>query len=106
MIAGDQAKRLNNFLELAQQAVDPELNESPKSYKHEELGVKLDELFSSYYNYRDKIDSLECALRIALKALVELQYVEKIFSIANDLGIKPSDDEGIGCCLSSLLNKQ
>lgn len=104
MMAGDQAKRLNNFVELAQQVVDLELNESPKSCKLEELGGELDQLYSSYFKYSDKIGSLECALRIALKALVELQYNEKIFSIANDLGIKPSDDEQIRC-LSNVFSK-
>ena len=105
MMDGDQAKRLNNFLELAQQVVDLESNESPKSYKLEELGGNLDEIFSSYYKYSDEIGCLECALGIALKALVELQYNEKIFSIANDLGIKPSDDEQISCRLSNLFSK-
>ena len=105
MIDSDQAKRLNNFVELAQQEVDLELNESPKSYKREEVGDKLYELYLSYYEYLDKIGTLECALRIALKALVELQYNEKIFSIANDWGIKPSDDEEISCRLSNLFSK-
>lgn len=105
MMDSDQAKRLNNFVELAQQAVDLELNESPKSYKREEVSDKLDELYLSYNKYRGKIDIVEGALIIALNALVELQYIEKIFSIANDQGIKPPDDEEISCCLSNLFSK-
>lgn len=105
MVDSDQAKRLNNFVELAQQAADLELNESAKLYKREEVGDKLGYLFKDYYEYSDKIESVEGALRIALTALVEIQYYEKIVSIANDLGIKPSDDEEINCRLSTMFSK-
>ncbi len=105
MMDSDQAKRLNNFVELAKQVADPELNESPESYKRTEVGDKLYELFLGFYEYQDKVHSVECALRIALTALVEIQYHEKIFSIANELGIKPSDDEEISCHLSNLFSK-
>ena len=105
MMDSDQAKRLNNFVELTQQVADLELNESAKLYKREEVGDKLGELFTDYYEDRDKIESVKCALRMALTALVEIQYCEKIFSIANDLGIKPSDDEEINCRLSAVFSK-
>ena len=105
MMDSDQAKRLNNFVELAQQVADLELNESAKLYTPEEEGDKHDELFKDYYEYRDQKESIECVLRIALTLLVEIQYCEKIFSIANDLGIKPSDDEDISCRLSTVFSK-
>ena len=105
MMDSDQAKRLNNFVELAQQVADLELNESAKLYTREEESDKRDELFQDYYKYRDQKESIECVLRIALTLLVEIQYCEKIFSIANDLGIKPSDDEDISCRLSNLFSK-
>ena len=105
MMDSDQAKRLNNFVELAQQVADLELNESAKLYTREEESDKRDELFKDYYEYRDQKESIEGVLRIALTLLVEIQYCEKLFSIADDLGIKPSDDEAIRCCLSNLLSK-
>ena len=105
MMDCDQVKRLNNFVELAQQVADLELNESAKLYTREEESDKRDELFKDYYVYRDQKESIELVLRIALTLLVEIQYCEKIFSIANDLGIKPSDDEDISCRLSNLLSK-
>ena len=105
MMDSDQVKRLNNFVELAQQVADLELNESAKLYTREEESDKRDELFKDYYVYRDQKESIELVLRIALTLLVEIQYCEKIFSIANDLGIKPSDDEDISCRLSNLLSK-
>ena len=105
MMDSDQAKRLNNFVELAQQVADLELNEGAKLYTREEEIDKRDELFKDYYEYRDQKESIESVLRIALTLLVEIQYCEKIFSIANDLGIKPSDDEDISCRLSNLFSK-
>ena len=106
MMNSDQTRRLNNFVESMKQLVDLKLNESPESYlKPEERDVKLRELISNYFAYHKQIGTVECVLRIALTALVEIQYCEKVFSIADDLGIKPSDDEAIRCCLSNLLSK-
>ena len=106
MMNSDQTRRLNNFVESVKQLVDLKLNESPESYLiPEERDVKLRGLFSNYFAYHKQIGSVECVLRIALTALVEIQYYEKVFSIADDLGIKPSDDEAIRCCLSNLLSK-